>query len=242
MRTLSLSGAALVFLAACGGGAGNSPPVASPSTSAAPAAPSALPASSASPAPAASGSAKPVDETSDAAHAAPTNPDAAAAHETKPREKLYRMTPHGLVVEMTGVEFRTRAKAVRRGAGWGVKVSVEAKSKDGQSHVLLAPAHGPLAFSVKVDRGGKVEEVGDTRKGDKLETVDQGKPLKLSRTWPDTGTRPVTRGQSLDLQVGLWGLGADADSQRPVRQFVEVKMVVGKGKPQAVVSPPASAK
>lgn len=237
MRRFAVLGSTLVVLGACGGGAGGAAPPAAPSSSAPP------PAASAPPPPAASVEPSAAPRPSDAETAPSAKPDDAAS-DTAPREKLYRMTPKGLVVEVTGVEFRINAKAVRRGAGWGVKATVQAKSKDGSPHVLLGPEHGPLAFSAKVDCGGKVEELGDTRNGNKFESVDAGKPLELSRTWPDKGVKPVTRGQSLDLQVGLWGLGADADSQRPVRQFFEVKMVVGKGhaKPQAVVSPPASAK
>lgn len=241
MRKSSLLGAAFVLLTACGT-AKNAPPAAPPPGSATPAAPS-------PPAPA--GSAEPDDSAAEqggdagATSAAPAKPAGGSdTGDAAPREKLYRMTPQGLVVEMTGVLFRIKAKAVRRGGGWGVKVTVKAKSKDKKSHVLLSPKGGPLAFSAKVDRGGKVEELGDKREGDKLQTLDAGKALELSRTWPPAGTKPVRAGQSLELQVGLWGLGADADSQRPVRRFFEVKMVAGKGhaKPPAVVSPPASAR
>ena len=245
MRKSSMWGAAFVVLAACGGGAKSAPPAATPPASAEP---SALPAPSA--APPAAGSAEPADAADKgadegASNAAPAkSADATADNDKKPRQKLYRMTPQGLEVEITGVVFRIKAKAVRRGGGWGVKATVKAKSKDGKSHVLLSPKGGPLALSAKVDRGGKVEQIGDKREGDKLETLDEGKPLELTRTWPPAGTKPIKAGQSLDLQVGLWGLGADADSQRPVRRFFEVKLVAGKGhaKPPAVVSPPASAK
>ncbi len=241
MRKPLLLGAAFVALTGCGGSAKSAPPVTSPPASAAPAEAPAPPGpvSSAQPPEAAQ------DNGSDAGAPSATKPAGATADsDTAPREKLYRMTPQGLEVEMTGVLFRIKAKAVRRGGGWGVTATVKVKSKDGKIHVLLSPKGGPLAFSAKVDRGGKVEELGDKREGDKLETVDEGKPLELSRTWPPAGTKPITAGQSLDLQVGLWGLGADAASQRPVRQFFEVKMVAGKGhaKPPAVVSPPASAR
>lgn len=245
MRRSLLLGAACIALSGCGGGAGGAPPPAAPSSSPPPAAAPASsppPAAARAPGPSASDAPSAADTAAEAPAPPPDEPDDAPADDTTPRKKLYRTTPRGLVVEMAGVLFRINAKAVRRGAGWGVKVMVTAKSKDEQAHVLLSPKHGPLAFSAKVDRGGKVDKLGDARKGDKMQTVDPDKPLTLSRTWPGGGARPVTAGQSLDLQVGLWGLGPDAHSQRPVRRFFEVKMVLGKGKkPQAVVSPPASA-
>lgn len=239
MKRLAI--ATSLALSACGGGTTSA---ASPVTPGA-VGPGTPPSSSAAPAAASAPSAPPQTTSPAKAPAAAAKPDSAAAPtDTKPRQKLYRMTPHGLEVEISGVLFRVRARAVRRGAGWGVKATVKVKSKDRQRHVLLGSAGGPLAFSANVDRGGQVETTDDTRKGKKLEVVDEGKPLTLSRSWPDKGKKALGAGQSLVLQVGLWGLGADADSGRPVRRFFQVKMVVGKGraKPQAVVSPPGSAK
>jgi hypothetical protein len=47
-------------------------------------------------------------------------------------------------------------------------------------------------------------------------------------------------GETLDMEVALWGLGESAEDRRPVKQFFHVKMKVDKGKPKAVVEPPAS--
>ncbi len=48
-------------------------------------------------------------------------------------------------------------------------------------------------------------------------------------------------GETLDMEVALWGLGNTAEDRRPVKQFFHVKMKVDKGKPKATVEPPASA-
>jgi hypothetical protein len=48
-------------------------------------------------------------------------------------------------------------------------------------------------------------------------------------------------GETLDLEVALWGLGETSQDRRPVKQFFHVKMKVEKGKPKAIAEPPASA-
>jgi hypothetical protein len=48
-------------------------------------------------------------------------------------------------------------------------------------------------------------------------------------------------GETLDMEVALWGLGETAEDRRPVKQFFHVKMKVDKGKPRAVAEPPSSA-
>ena len=107
--------------------------------------------------------------------------------------------------------------------GWGVKVKVYASVDGRQSHKLLNPKNGPLAFAGKVDRGGNVEQLGDERAGDEEKELRE-KAIEFSREWPGkTGAKPLTAGQKLELQVGLWGVGADSLSLRPVRQFCLVE-------------------
>jgi hypothetical protein len=71
--------------------------------------------------------------------------------------------------------------------------------------------------------------------------VPADKPLKFAREWPGKGGKGLAAGDELTLQVGLWGLGDNAETRRPVRNFVLIKMVAGKKKPQPVVTPPTSA-
>ena len=53
--------------------------------------------------------------------------------------------------------------------------------------------------------------------------------------------RVLAMGETLDMEVALWGLGDTTEDRRPVKQFFHVKMKVDKGKPKATVEPPESA-
>jgi hypothetical protein len=181
--------------------------------------------------------------------AATASSDAAAAPDEPPAEKLegrevkYIMTPQGLEVEVAGVRFFTAAKPIQMGGGWGVRLSATAKVKDDKSHSLLSPKNGPIAFAAAVKRGGgEPERFSDKREGDGEETLEPGKPHEIKRDFPGKdGPKPLKAGDELELEVGLWGLGDNAEARKAVRAFFTVKMVVGKGKPQPVISPPATA-
>jgi hypothetical protein len=156
----------------------------------------------------------------------------------------YVAVPEGLKVSLTGVKFVVSAAAAQVGPGWGAKVSVVATAEDGKPHSLSSPKAGPLAFAGSVTRKGKSEPeaFGDERGGDGEQSIFGDDATKFNRTWPGKGVRPLAIGDSLDLQVALWGLGANTDSRRPVKQFCHVRMEVGaKGKPRAIVEPPKSA-
>jgi hypothetical protein len=168
-------------------------------------------------------------------------PEEAPPSEEKAREITYTQSPEGLKVDVAGVRFMATASTVRAGDGWGVKVKVKATAEDDKPHKLLSPKNGPLAFAGKVERGGQTEKLGDERSGDDEKTVEKS-GLEFSRDWPGkSGTKGLKTGDKLELQVGLWGLGESSDALRPVRQFMVVKMVAGKHKPQPVVSPPPTA-
>jgi hypothetical protein len=129
---------------------------------------------------------------------------------------------------------------VQVASGWGVKLSVVATALDGKAHSLSSPKSGPLAFAGSVSRKGKSEPdaFGDERSGDGEQEVSADAPAKFNRTWPANGVRVLGAGDSLDLQVALWGLGSDKESRRPVKKFCHVRMNVDKGKPRAIVEPP----
>jgi hypothetical protein len=236
VRTLGVSCSLALLVAACGGGAQATPPAETPpADSAAAPAPAAVPSASAeAPAPAA-----------DAPSAdAPPKPAKAEPDPNAAREVTYVVVPEGLKISVAGVKFLASSVAEQTGGGWAVKVDVEASSDDGKTHSLSKPKAGPLAFAGSVTRKGKSEpeHFGDERAGDGEETVAGEKPLKISRNWPIKGVRALAIGDALDLQVALWGLGTDADSRRPVKQFFHVRMQVDpKGKPRAIVEPPPSA-
>jgi hypothetical protein len=239
--SLALPVALLLALTACGGGANSSPPAAAPpAESAAPPAESAAPPS----APTDNEKTAPV---SDAASSDAAKPEAKPAPKAAPdpnatRDVTYVVVPEGLKITVAGMKFLASSVAEQTGGGWGVKVNVEASAEDDKPHMLSKPKAGPLAFAGSLTRKGKSEpeHFGDERAGDGTTTVS-GDTIKFSRTWPVKGVRALAIGDALDLQVALWGLGNDADSLRPVKQFFHVRMQVDKGKPKAIIEPPPSA-
>ncbi|HYO96727.1 MAG TPA: hypothetical protein VER33_19580 [Polyangiaceae bacterium] len=181
------------------------------------------------------------------AEPAPTSPPAEASsssHEgaLAPRSVKYIVSPDGLRVEVEGVSFTPRAEAVKVGAGYAIKVSVQARAKDGASHSLLAPKTAELAFAGQVVRGSAdPERFTDRREGDRELLLEGTKPVLLARTWPQHAeAKPLMPGDELKLLVGLWGLGSDAANRRPLTRFCSVSFSFDakKGKPKVVVSAP----
>jgi len=156
------------------------------------------------------------------------------------REVTYVVVPEGLKVSVAGVRFAVSASAAQVASGWGVKLNVVATAVDGKPHSLSSPKAGPLAFAGSVLRKGKSEPepFGDERAGDGEQSIFGDDATKFSRTWPAKGVRVLGAGDSLDLQVALWGLGTEKDSRRPVKKLCHVRMQVDKGKPRAIVEPP----
>lgn len=153
------------------------------------------------------------------------------------REVLYRVSPNGLKVQIEGSEFIPTAKAIKIDGRWGVQLSVTA-STDAE-RALLSPSGGPLAFGGQVNRG-KVEKFGDKREGSEIMTLDTDGPVTFTRTWPAEGEKGLAPGESLELQVGLWGLGPDAETMAPVRRFIVVKMTADTKGAEATIQPPAN--
>jgi hypothetical protein len=223
----------LCFLVAAGCGT-PSPPVPTAPT------PSATPAPSAEPAPAPSDEAVPA---SSAAEDAGT-PDEPSSSEPLPdnstREIRYVVTSGKLEVKISGVRFTPLAKAVRVGGGWGVDLTVTGVAEDEKMHSLLQPKQGALSLAGKIERkGGKTETLSDKRDGDEEVFISPGTPMELTRKWPGkSGMKPLAAGDKVELHVGLWGMGADAATRRPVKKFLIVTLVVGQAKPHAIVAPP----
>ena len=213
----------LVTLALAGCG---SPPLATPAPTPSKAEPSPLPVPSAEPPPTAS--------------AEPATEPAAEPADTTPREVNYVMASGKLEVVVEGVRFKPSVKAVRVGAGWGIAIDVEGEAEDDAMHSLLKPKSGALAIAARITRkGGKVESQTDTREGDDEDFVTPGTIAKLERKWPNgPKDKPLVAGDKVELQVGLWGIGAEAKSRRPLKKFFLVTMVVGKGEPRPLVAPP----
>lgn len=232
---MRIAGCALLvssFVAMGCGGAQPTPPAEPVAEAPAAAAPEpAKPAEPEKPAP----SEPPADKESVPVAAEKAEPDPNAT-----REVTYVVVPEGLKVSVTGVRFTVSASAVQVASGWGVKLNVVASRLDGKPHSLSSPKSGPLAFAGSVLRKGKSEPepFGDDRTGDGELDLSGDDPSKFNRTWPAKGVRVLGAGDSLDLQVALWGLGSDKDSRRPVKKFCHVRMQVGNGKPRAILEPP----
>ena len=219
---------------ACGGAQATPPAEPQPAEAATPAVAPAEPRPSAEPAKPASADAA-ADSEAPPAASAKAEPDPNAT-----REVTYVVVPEGLKISVAGVRFAVSASAVQVASGWGVKLNVVASAVDGKPHSLSSPKAGPLAFAGAVLRSGKSEPepFGDERAGDGEQSIFGDDATKFSRTWPAKGVRVLGAGDSLDLQVALWGLGSEKDERRPVKKFCHVRMLVGKGKPRAIVEPP----
>lgn len=172
---------------------------------------------------------------------ADANPEADAAEPTA-RDVKYIVSPDGMRVKVAGVVFTPTAEAVKVAGGWGVRVTVEAKSDDETTHSLLAPKAAELAFAGKIlrDRSAEPEAFSDRRAGDRELEVTPNKAVKLERVWPPPGgPKPLAMGDALELQVGIWGLGADASSRRPVGKLCRVEVKLSWEQLRVKVTPPA---
>jgi hypothetical protein len=234
-QALALAWLVAASLGACGAEAAPEPKAPDAEAPAA-----AAPDAASEPAPAAD--AKPADEAKPEAESKP-------AEETPPkdpnamREVKYVVTPEGLKIEIAGVRFLASAAAKQVGQGWGAKITIKAEVIDNKDHVLLNPKNGPIAFAAAVFKKGstEAERIPDEREGDGEMKLSAGLPKTFTRDFPHKGGRVLAMGETLDMEVALWGLGETKEDRRPVKQFFHVKMKVDKGKPKAIVEPPASA-
>ncbi|MEI9938175.1 MAG: hypothetical protein WDO69_13225 [Pseudomonadota bacterium] len=226
------------LLAAACGGAQATPP-AEPPIAEAPAAAAEPPPSSESAKPSEPAKPPPAEAAADSA-APPAPPPKSEPDANATREVTYVVVPEGLKISVAGVRFAVSANAAQVASGWGVKLNVVASALDGKPHSLANPKTGPLAFAGSVLRKGQseAEPFGDERTGEGEQSIFGDDATKFSRTWPAKGVRVLGAGDSLDLQVALWGLGTEKDSRRPVKKFCHVRMQVGKGKPRAILEPP----
>jgi hypothetical protein len=165
----------------------------------------------------------------------------APTDEHAPREITYRPSSSGLVIEIEGVQLLPRAVAFRLADGsYGVKVDVEVRSGDGTAHHLLTPANGALSFYSRVfDKSGKLAvERGDERKGQEALLLVPGMKTVLSRQWPiGAQSGELWWGRTIELEVGLWGLGRIEADRRPVNRLFVIHMKVGP-RPAPKILPP----
>jgi hypothetical protein len=174
-----------------------------------------------------------------AAPAPPSSPTPASAGESMVgREIVYRVTPKGLVIEIDGIHLRPEAKPFKDKSGaYGIQLVVNAESFDGRQYWVNKPKEGPLSIAGKLEGQGKSSRFEDQREGSGEEPVLQGSPRRFEQRWPGRGQPKLWAGQTVTLEVGLWGVRAESERERPVRRLFVVKMVAGP-RSQAVISPP----
>jgi hypothetical protein len=156
------------------------------------------------------------------------------------RDIVYRVTPQGLVIELDGIHLRPEAKAFRDSGGtYGVQLTLTAESFDERQYWVSKPPDGPLALAGKIEAPtGKKQRFGDERHGaNEAEVVRAGEPRKFKQRWPGKGQPKLHAGQTLTLEVGLWGMHAESERERPVKRLFELKLV-GANPPTAVITPP----
>jgi hypothetical protein len=155
------------------------------------------------------------------------------------RDIVYRVTPKGLVIELDGFHLRPEATPFKdKNGAYGIDLVVTAESFDDRQYWVKKPGEGPLSIAGKVEaKDGKSTRFADERKGDGEELVKAGNPRRFRQRWPGRGQPKLWWGQSVTLEIGLWGVRAEAERERPVRRLFVVKMVGG-NHPQAVITPP----
>jgi hypothetical protein len=184
-----------------------------------------------------------IAELSASTEAAGSEPRSSSSEVPSAREIVYRVTPQGLVIEIDGIHLRPEAKPFKDKSGaYGIELVVKAESFDGRRYWVNEPDEGPLSIAGKVEsKGGKRERFADQRverrSGSGDELVMEGAPRRFTQRWPGRGQPKLWSGQTVTLEVGLWGVRAESERERPVRRLFEVKMVAGNKSP-AVISPP----
>jgi hypothetical protein len=189
----------------------------------------------------------PAGENASAANGASVEPQAREQAQQdivpeKPREVKYMMTQKGFeFVEVDGMRLEPLAKAVRVGSGWGIRLTLRGTVRDDRRHNLLVTQNGPIAFAGVVARGGTSSRFGDKRLGEEDRELSAGTTFEYSRDWPGTsGEKPLKAGESIEMDVGLWGIGESPQSRRPLALLV-LRMNVGSKEPTPVLSPPDTA-
>lgn len=166
--------------------------------------------------------------------------ETAAADPDRPRNIRYIVNPGSLQVAVEGMTFVPKAELVKSSKGWTVRIRVEASVRDGAEHTVLAPKGGEVAISGIVHRHDKsgTETFTDQRDGERVVTI-KDKPATLSRVWPGPkGPNALSQGDEIELVVGLWGLGSNGLSSRPLKRLCRFRGKIEAGVTRLKVEPP----
>jgi len=156
------------------------------------------------------------------------------------REVVYRVQPSGLLIEVNGIHLKPAAKVARDAKGaYTLELTLNAESFDGRQYWLSHPDEGPFSIAGKIEsKGGKPQRFGDERTGTvREEVVTAAEPRRFKQRWPGKGQPQLRSGQTLTLEVGLWGVRSDSEQPRAVRRLFEVKLLAA-SHPEPVITPP----
>lgn len=154
---------------------------------------------------------------------------------------VYRVSPQGLTIEVDGLHFKPSVRSTRhRNGTYSLKIELRAESFDGRVYWIRGDNEGPLSIagSIKTARGTKKARFSDRRRGGELRQLEESEPLVFRQTWPGADQPHLRRGETLTLEVGLWGTRAEEERERPVRRLFTVEFLAQKGEKPAI-SPPA---
>jgi hypothetical protein len=155
------------------------------------------------------------------------------------QEIVYRVTPKGLVIELDGIHFRPEVKPFKdKNGAYGVELLLTAESFDGRQYWIDMSKTGPLSVAGKIKaKDGKSSRFSDEYKASEEQAILPSEAHRFRQRWPGPGQPKLGWGQTATLEIGLWGVRADAGRERPVRRLFVVEMLAG-NPPRPVISPP----
>ena len=148
-----------------------------------------------------------------------------------------------LTVELDGVRYSVKARAVQAGRGWGVDVVVVAVSIDGAPHGI---DDAPIRLSGSISRasgsgGGSGGGFGEGRSScgsDWSLSLQPDVPLLFERSYPDNnGWDPVMEGETLELTVGLFAVEGTGGARSVPQLAVVVLDAQGPDEPHITLRP-----
>jgi hypothetical protein len=170
---------------------------------------------------------------------AAASPRKAPEAEQSGQEIVYRVTPKGLVIELDGLHFRPEVKPFKDKQGaYGVELLLTAESFDGRQYWIDAPRTGPLSVAGKIKaKDGKSSRFSDEHEASQEQAILPSQAHRFRQRWPGPGQPKLWSGQTVTLEIGLWGVRTDSGRERPVRRLFVVEMLAG-NPARPVISPP----
>jgi hypothetical protein len=164
----------------------------------------------------------------------PTTQSAAAEEPAEPASSV--------TVEFSGVSYTVDAEVAAGLDGWGLDVRVSAQIEDGEEHAFVVDsmmtAEGDTALRFGVQREGEsVEEATFTGPMDVV-AYAPGDEIVFTRSYPGPDDELLERGDSVSVDVAIWGTEPAAGGQRTSPELARVTLDVPvEGPPALSVEP-----